>query len=175
MNTTTDRFSRIAERTSHFLRIGMPPDRAAAQAEAWVAEEEATKRRDEMDAHMSAEQARIEAEGKAERDAVEQAGERAYAASLLAQSEAGRIHAEGLANGLYEDADCTQPIENDATLPSIFYQRSGDALTRYWYTQPHSYDVHEFRENFGEGIWYGLGSAAIDDDMTAEEFMDSQG
>lgn len=80
----------------------------------------------------------------------------------------------GPADGLYDDAACTVRLDDDSELPSIFYHRSAGTVTRYWYTQPHSYDTHELRVRGGEVIWLGCGGVTIDDDTTVEEFLQTE-
>ena len=77
-------------------------------------------------------------------------------------------------DGVYDDAACKVRLADDAVLPSIYFHRSAGTVTRYWYTQPHSYDTHELRVRGGEAIWLGRGGVTIDDDTTVEEFLETE-
>lgn len=75
-------------------------------------------------------------------------------------------------DGLYEDAACTQLLDDDATLPSVFFSASDGEIVRYWYQGQEQYDRHEHRTEDGRAFWYGLGTETIADDLTAGEYKD---
>ncbi|WHQ68647.1 hypothetical protein [Methylorubrum extorquens] len=58
-------------------------------------------------------------------------------------------------------------------LPDQFtFRDPSGGRTRYTYTGPHSYDVHEWDDR--AEAWVGTGSAHIDDDTTVIEFVESR-
>ncbi|MFY9293713.1 MAG: hypothetical protein WAP03_23870 [Methylorubrum rhodinum] len=75
-------------------------------------------------------------------------------------------------DGVFEDEDCTIPVDGDDVLPSCFYFRNDGSLYRYQFMQPHNYEYFVYREDsFGHPFWLGCGGVVIDDDVTVEIFL----
>ncbi|MET7242929.1 hypothetical protein ABZT49_06130 [Methylobacterium sp. EM32] len=75
-------------------------------------------------------------------------------------------------DGLYDDAACTQPLDNDDTLPHTFFHACDGDVVRYWYLGQQQYERHERRTEDGQTFWYGIGSVVIEDDVTAEDYQE---
>lgn len=80
---------------------------------------------------------------------------------------------DGLEDGVYEGEGCKVRIDDDEQLPSVFYHREGERLTRYWYQGQGNYEAHEHDvDEHGRTRWIGCGTFWFDLDTTAGEFLE---
>ncbi|MGU3286081.1 hypothetical protein [Methylobacterium mesophilicum] len=77
--------------------------------------------------------------------------------------------------GVFEDERCKVPVEDEATLPDVFFHRVDERLTRYWYQGQETYEAHERDEDeHGRTRWIGCRTFRFEDDTTVEEFLETE-
>ena len=77
--------------------------------------------------------------------------------------------------GLFEDEACEVSIPDEAHLPDLFFRAKGLEVLRYVYLGQRMYEEQgreeQGREEQGDEDWVCLRTRTVEDDATAEEFI----
>lgn len=93
----------------------------------------------------------------------------AAAAELCERLDREREPAESR-HGLFEDEACEVSIPDEAYLPDMFFHANGLEVVRYFYLGQRMYEEQE-REEPGSENWVCCRTRTVEDDATAEEFL----